>query len=404
MSIKDQVFEKYSTYLLGNYAKAPLVLVRGEGCRVWDSEGADYLDFTSGIGVTALGHNHPHWVSRVAHQLSVVSHVSNLFAHPWQAELAERLVARCGKGKVFFCNSGTEANEGLLKLARLYGLSKTGEEGKKCGVVTARNGFHGRTFGGMSATPQEKIQKGFRPLLMDFAHADLNDIASFDKVINERTAAVLLETIQGEGGVFPADPGFLRELRALCDEREVMLMLDEVQCGIGRTGDFFAFEESGILPDAIGMAKGLGGAFPIGGIWIGQAWAGLFQPGSHGTTFGGSPLACAASLAVLDCFDKDGLLEKVQRQSQGLWPKLQALVNEFPNLLAEVRGRGFMVGLIFKQDPAPVQTALREAGLLVPAAGSQALRLLPPLVVTDAELEEALQILQRVLTQLHTKT
>lgn len=404
MSTKDQVFEQYSTYLLSNYAKAPLVLVRGEGSRVWDSEGASYLDFTSGIGVTALGHNHPHWVSRVAHQLSVVSHVSNLFAHPWQGELAERLVARCGQGKVLFCNSGAEANEGLLKLARLHGVSVTGEEGKKCGVVTARNGFHGRTFGGMSATPQEKIQKGFRPLLADYSYAELNDIASFDKAVSDTTAAVLLETIQGEGGVFPCDSGFLKELRALCDERKVLLMLDEVQCGIGRTGHFFAFEESGVQPDAIGMAKGLGGAFPIGAIWVSEPYSGLFQPGSHGTTFGGNPLACAAALAVLDCFDRDQLLEKVQRQSQTLWPRLEALVQEFPDLLSEVRGRGFMVGLVFKQDPAPLQAALRDAGLLVVAAGNQALRLLPPLVVTDAELDEALQILQRVLAQLHTKT
>ncbi len=396
MNTQSQTLERYSSYLIRNYAMPSLVLVRGEGSRVWDAEGKSYLDFTSGIGVTALGHSHPHWVSRVTHQLSTISHVSNLFANPWQAELAERLTGYCGEGKVLFCNSGAEANESLLKLARLYGVSLTGEEGKRCGVITALNGFHGRTFGGMSATPQEKIQKGFRPLLPDFAYATLNDIASFDRLITEQTAGVLLETIQGEGGVFPCDPGFLRELRALCNERQVLLMLDEVQCGLGRTGSFFAFEEAGIVPDAIGMAKGLGGAFPIGAIWVRTPYAGLFQPGSHGTTFGGNPLACSAALAVLDCFEQDNLLSKVKQQSQQWLSDLDTLAKKNPTVIKEIRGRGFMVGLGLHSDPVPVVTKLRESGLLTVMAGNQTIRLLPPLTVTDDELQSSVEILRQV--------
>jgi acetylornithine/N-succinyldiaminopimelate aminotransferase len=404
MDTQTQTLERYNSYLIRNYAMPSLVLVRGEGTRVWDATGKSYLDFTSGIGVTALGHSHPHWVSRVAHQLSTVAHVSNLFANPWQAELAERLVGYCGAGKVLFCNSGAEANEALLKLARLHGTSLCGEEGRRCGVITALNGFHGRTFGGMSATPQEKIQKGFRPLLPDFAYATLNDIASFDKLITEQTAGVLLETIQGEGGVFPCDPVFLRELRALCDERQVLLMLDEVQCGLGRTGNFFAFEEAGVVPDAIGMAKGLGGAFPIGAIWVREPYAGLFQPGSHGTTFGGNPLACAAALAVLDCFEQDQLLLKVKQQSQPWRADLEALAQEHATLIKEVRGSGFMVGLGLHGDPAPIITKLREAGLLTVMAGNQTIRLLPPLTVTDEDLRASLEILRQVFASIRSNS
>lgn len=390
--------ELYDAYVLKNYGRPALTLVRGEGSRVWDDVGRGFLDFTSGIAVSALGHCHPHWVAAVRRQAGELIHVSNLFRNPNQAELARRLVGRAGPGRVFFCNSGAEANEGLLKLARLHGMKRAGgEEGKIFKVVCAKNAFHGRTFGGMSATPQEKIQKGFRPLVPGFAFGEINNLASFEALVDDQTAAIFIETIQGESGVTPATTEFLLGLRELCNRCNLLLMLDEVQCGVGRTGDFFAFQQSGVRPDAIGMAKGLGGGFPIGAIWIGETSADLFQPGMHGTTFGGTPLACAASLAVLDVIEKENLLEKVTQQSAPWIDALSKVAAEFPAQLSGVRGRGYMVGLQFAVDSAPYVGALREAGLLAAPAGGNVIRLLPPLTATPEELAESVAIVRSVL-------
>lgn len=391
--------ELYDQYVLGNYNRPPLTLVRGEGCQVWDDTGRRYLDFTSGIAVGSLGHCHPHWVAAIRRQAGELIHVSNLFRNPNQGELAFRLVRHAGPGRVFFCNSGTEANEALIKLSRLFGKAVTGEEGRKYKVVCAKNAFHGRTFGGMSATPQEKIRKGFAPLLPGFAWGDLNDLSSFEKLIDSETAAVFLETIQGEGGVFPIEAEFLIGLRKLCDERKVLLMLDEVQCGIGRTGMMFAYQNHSVQPDAVGLAKGLGGGFPIGAVWVRDKWAGLFTPGSHGTTFGGNPLACAAALAVLDIIEREDLLSAVRRHSIPWHRDLQALVRDFPSVVTEVRGSGFMVGLQMRGDALPWIPKLREAGLLVPAAGNNTLRILPPLVATAEDLRQSIDVLRGVFAQ-----
>lgn len=389
----------YDTYVMKNYGRPALTLVRGSGSYVWDDQGGQFLDFTSGIAVCALGHCHPHWVAAVQRQAGELIHTSNLFRNPNQGELARRLVGYAGPGRVFFCNSGAEANEGLLKLARLHGATKSGgEEGKCYKVICAKSAFHGRTFGGMSATPQEKIQKGFRPLVPGFAFGELNDLASFEALIDDTTAAIFVETIQGEGGVNPATTEFLLGLRLLCDRHNLLLILDEVQCGIGRTGKFFAFEHADVRPDAIGMAKGLGGGFPIGAIWVGAKAAELFQPGMHGTTFGGTPLACAAGLAVLDVIERDGLLAHVTQASEGWLVALTALINEFPAQVLAVRGRGFMVGIQLASDPLPYVAALREAGLLVPPAGGNVIRLLPPLTATADELMRAVEIIRSVLT------
>ena len=386
----------YDTYVLRNYGRPAITLARGEGCRVWDDAGKGYLDFASGIAVNAVGHCHPRWVKAVSAQAATLVHVSNLYRNPLQGELAKRLVAYAGPGRVFFCNSGAEANEGLLKLARLHGIRKSGEEGKCFKVICAKSAFHGRTFGGMSATPQEKIQKGFRPLLSGFAFGELNNLASFEALIDEQTAAIFVESIQGEGGVNPATPEFLLGLRLLCNRHNLLLMLDEVQCGIGRTGKFFAFDHAGVRPDAIGMAKGLGGGFPIGAIWIGEGAADLFQPGMHGTTFGGTPLACAAALATLDIIADEGLCEHVLRVSGPWHAALAALAAEFPSQCTGIRGLGFMVGLQLTSDPAPYIASLREAGLLCPLAGGNVIRLLPPLVASEAQLAEAVAILRQV--------
>jgi acetylornithine aminotransferase/acetylornithine/N-succinyldiaminopimelate aminotransferase len=387
----------YDSYLLGNFAKPALTLVRGQGLRVWDSNGREYLDFAAGIAVTGLGHCHPTWVKRVQEQAATLTQCSNYFRNEPQLKLAKALADRIGPGCMYFCNSGTEANETLLKLARLHGMAREGGvDGKRYKVICAKNAFHGRTFGSMAATPQEKIQGGFRPMLEGFAFGELNNLASFETLIDEQTAAIFVETIQGEAGVHATTPEFLRGLRKLCDQHQLLLMIDEVQCGIGRTGKFLAYEHAGIKADAVGLAKGVGGGVPLAAVWVGAKYAPLFKPGSHGTTFGGNPLVCAAGLAVLEVMEQERLMENVNALAAGFHQKLRALAAEVPQLLTEVRAYGFMIGLQLTTDPAPLVAALREAGLLVPSAGGNSIRLLPALTATSADLDAALAILRRV--------
>jgi acetylornithine aminotransferase/acetylornithine/N-succinyldiaminopimelate aminotransferase len=286
----------------------------------------------------------------------------------------------------------------LIKVARLHGVKKAGgEEGRCFKIICAKQAFHGRTFGGMSATPQEKIQKGFRPLVPGFAFGELNDLGSFADLIDDQTCAIFVETIQGESGIRPCTDEFLIGLRHLCDRHNLLLLIDEVQCGFGRTGRFFAFEQAGIMPDAIGMAKALGGGIPMGAVWIRENAAEYFQPGSHGTTFGGTPLACAAALAVLHVIEKEKLLENVTASSGPWLQELEKLVAEFPQQLLGVRGRGYMIGLQFAGETAPYHAALREGGLLAVTAGGNVIRLLPPLIAGPAELNRSVEILRGVL-------
>ncbi len=396
--VRTSTAELYDAHVLKNYARPALTLVRGRGAQVWDDAGKAYLDFTSGIAVSALGHCHPHWVAAVQRQAAELIHVSNLFRNPQQGELARRIVQHAGPGRVFFCNSGAEANEALIKLARLHGMQKAGgEEGRCFKIICAQNAFHGRTFGGMSATPQEKIQKGFRPMVAGFAFAEINHLQSFADLIDADTAAIFIETIQGESGINPCTTEFMVGLRRLCDQHNLLLMLDEVQCGVGRTGRFYAFEHNGITPDAIGMAKGLGGGFPIGAMWVRERHAELFHPGNHGTTFGGTPLACAAALAVLDVIERDTLLEKVRMQSGSWHEALRKLATDFPKHISGVRGIGYLVGVQMTGDPSPYIAALRDRGLLAPSAGGNVVRLLPPLNATVEELAKSVQIFRAML-------
>lgn len=383
----------YKDNVLGNYGLPPVTFVRGRGLRLWDDSGKEYLDFCSGIAVTSLGHCHPNLVAAIQKQASELLCVSNLYRNENQAKLAAKLDEKAGGGgKVFFCNSGAEANETLIKLSRLYGQKQSGTDGKRYKVVCAENAFHGRTFGGMSATPKAKIQGGFAPLVDGFVFAELNNLESFEAAIDEDTAAVFIETIQGEGGIHPASIEFLQGLRKLCDEKGILLMIDEVQCGAGRTGSFFAFEKAGIRPDAIGMAKGLGGGVPIGAVWIDDQYADLFVPGSHGTTFGGTPLVCAAALAVLDTIDSDGLLKQVQEIGPYVVDQLLKLQAELPGYILEVRGSGYMIGIQVAEAPFELVTLLRERGLIVPPAGTDVIRFLPALTATKQDFDEALAL------------
>jgi acetylornithine/N-succinyldiaminopimelate aminotransferase len=395
--VRTSAAEMYDAHVLKNYARQPVTLVRGSGSTVWDDQGRAYLDFSSGIAVSALGHCHPHWVAAVRRQAGELIHTSNLFRNPNQGELARRLVGYAGPGRVFFCNSGAEADEAMIKLSRLHGVRKAGAEGKCFKVVCAKQAFHGRMFGGMSATPRERVQKGFRPLVPGFVFGELNDLDGFARLVDEDTSAILVETIQGDGGVNPCTAEFLVGLRRLCDERNLLLMLDEVQCGAGRTGRFFAFEHAGVRPDAIAMAKGLGGGFPIGALWVGERSADLFEPGSHGSTFGGTPLACAAALAVLDVIEREGLLAHVARESAPWIQELSGMAREHPGHVLGVRGRGFLVGVQMASDSAPYAAALLERGLLTAVAGLNVIRLLPPLNASAGELSRSVAIFRDML-------
>ncbi len=390
----------YDKYILGNYPAAPFTLVKGQGTKVWDDTGKEYLDFGTGIAVNGLGHCHPYWVKRIQEQATELIHCTNLYRFPQPAKLAEKLAKYTGPGKFFFCNSGAEANEALIKLARLYGTDKAGEEGKSYKIIGAENAFHGRTFGGMSATPLEKIQKGFRPLLDGFSFGQINNLESFSSKIDEHTVAIYLEPTQGESGVLPCDAEFLQGIRKLCDEHNLLLMLDEVQTGVGRTGRFFGYEHAGIVPDAIAMAKGLGGGFPVGAIWISDKYAGLFTPGTHGSTYGGNPLACTAALSVLEVMEKENLLDRVAESGTKLKASLCKLADKYPQHIAEVRGQGYLLGIGMKEDPTDFINSLFEKGLITVPAGANTVRIYPPFNVSDDEIKSALDILEQTLEDL----
>lgn len=391
----------HKKYLLGNYASPVLEIVRGEGTKLWDSKGREYLDFTSGIAVANLGHSHPYWTEQLNQQAKKIVHCSNLFSIPEQVRLAKRLTSAIGPGKMLFCNSGAEANEGLIKFARL--ASATPEFQGKHKILVAENAFHGRTMGALSATASPKYRKGFEPLLDGFEFAPLNDLDAFKRKFDGQTVAVLIESIQGEGGIHEAQDDFLQGLETLCRESKALLMIDEVQSGIGRTGDFLGYQQSGISPDAVALAKGLGGGYPIGAFWISEQWSETFKPGSHGTTFGGSPLACVAAHAVLDVIEKDNLIKAAKEKGLILHDGLTHFAECFPSVIEEVRGRGLMLALVMKKDPAELIGTLRENGLLVVGAGGNSIRFLPPLNVKDEEIKQALKITEEALDALQPK-
>ncbi|MDF7806690.1 aspartate aminotransferase family protein [Pontiellaceae bacterium B12219] len=384
-------------YLMPTYAPG-IALVEGTGSFVWDAEGNEYLDFVSGIAVTNIGHCHPKMVRAVQDQVETLVHVSNLFYNEKQPVLAKALVERSGLpgAKCFFCNSGAEANEGLIKLARLWGSAHGKYE-----VVTMRQSFHGRTLATLTATGQDKVQIGFGPLPEGFKYANFNDIESVKEAITPQTAAVLVEALQGEGGVIPADPQFLSDLRKLCDEQDVLLLCDEVQAGVGRTGKWFGFQNYEVQPDAFSLAKGLGNGIPIGAIVAGAKLADVFQPGHHATTFGGTPLACSAAKAVIEVIEEEDLLSNTMMMGAYFVEGLCEIAQKHKKWISGVRGLGLLLGLVLDVPAAPLQKKLMEKGMLALATAGNVLRLLPPLNVSQAEIDQALKLIAESCVELH---
>ncbi len=372
-----------TTHLMNTYARQPVAFVRGEGAYLWDESGKRYLDAVAGVAVNGLGHAHPKLVKAISEQAATLIHTSNLYRIPKQEELADRLCALSGMDKAFFCNSGCEANEAAIKLARLYGHGKGVEVPT---IIVMEKSFHGRTMATLTASGNRKIQAGFEPLLSGFARVPFNDIEAIRQVAehNKSVVAVLLEVVQGEGGINMLAPEFLAELRQICDTHGWLLMLDEVQTGIARTGTWFGFQHSGVMPDVIALAKGLGSGMPIGACLARGAAADAFQPGNHGSTFGGNPLACAVALATLATIEEDNLLENVRVRGEAIRNGLQQALASLPGVV-EIRGEGMMIGIELDRPCAELVAVARDAGVLINVTADKVIRLVPPLIYGDAE-------------------
>ena len=390
-----RMFELSDKHLMTFAKRYPVALVRGEGTRVWDSDGKEYLDFTGGIAVTALGHCHPKVVGTLREQAATLVHVSNLFHIPQQAQLAALLCEHSFADRVFFSNSGAEANETAIKLARKW--AKEHGSSDRGDIISMRGGFHGRTLATVTATAQEKYHHGFEPLPGGFKYVAFNDLKALERAIDSRTAAVLVEPIQGEGGINVPDDGYLPGMRKLCDEAGVLLVFDEIQTGMGRTGRLWAYEHSGITPDIMTVAKALANGVPIGATLATDDVARVFTPGTHGSTFGGNPLATAVGLTVFGTLIEDRLAERAGRMGKVLVQGLEAIRAKHPKAVKEIRGRGLLTGLDLVPPVADAVAACRERGLLVLTAGDNTLRLAPPLIVTDNEVAQACGIIDAAL-------
>lgn len=393
--------------VMKTYGRFPIALERGQGCRVWDTEEREYLDFVAGIATCTLGHGHPVMVDAVIQQIQKLHHVSNLYYIPEQGELAQWLTQRSCADKAFFCNSGAEANEGAIKLARKYARIKRNIENPV--IVTANASFHGRTLATVTATGQPKYQKNFNPLVPGFHYVPYNEGDALKDAIAQldadgpQVAAILLEPLQGEGGVNPGNRDYFQQVRQLCDEKGILLILDEVQVGVGRTGKLWGYENLGIEPDIFTLAKGLGGGVPIGAMLC-KAHCDVFEPGDHASTFGGNPFVCGVAIAVCHTLMKEHLLENVQARGEELRAGLAGIVDQFPSVFSGTRGWGLINGLVLAAE-APIKSieivkAAMDEGLLVVPAGPGVVRLVPPLVVTDDEVQEALSRLKAAIATL----
>jgi acetylornithine aminotransferase/acetylornithine/N-succinyldiaminopimelate aminotransferase len=389
------MFEMSDKHLMTFTKRYPVALVRGEGSRVWDSNGKEYLDFTGGIAVTALGHSHPKVVGTLREQAATLVHVSNYFHIPQQAQLAQLLCEHSFADRVFFSNSGAEANETAIKLARKW--AKEHGSSDRGDIISMRGGFHGRTLATVTATAQEKYHHGFEPLPGGFKYVAFNDLKALERAIDSRTAGVLVEPIQGEGGVIVPDEGYLPGLRKLCDEAGIALILDEIQTGMGRTGKLWAYEHSGVAPDIMTVAKALANGVPIGATLATEDVARVFTAGTHGSTFGGNPLATAVGVTVFSTLIEDKLAERAGRVGKLLLQGLEAVRAKHPKAVKEVRGRGLLAGVDLVPPVADAVAACRERGLLVLTAGDNTLRLAPALIVTEKEVAEACAIIDTAL-------
>jgi acetylornithine/N-succinyldiaminopimelate aminotransferase len=389
MARVSPIIEATDRYTIGNYTRYPVAFVRGEGRRLWDDAGKSYLDLFSGLGVSCLGHGHRGVAAAIADQAATLIHTSNLYYHEPGASLARALVERTFADRVFFCNSGTEANEAAIKMARRR--DPTRHE-----IVAAFKSFHGRTLGALAATGQPDLQEGFGPLPGGFIHVSYDDADALAEMVGEHTAAVMLEPIIGEGGVIVPDDGYLKAVRRACDDAGALLILDEVQTGVGRTGTFYAYESFGVVPDILTTAKGLAAGIPIGAVLATDAAAAAFVPGTHGSTFGANPVACRAASAVLDAFDLEGVLENCRRAGAHLAARLEAIATRRDDVV-EARGRGLMCALELGKPARPVVEAALDRGVILNATAGNVIRFLPPLTITVAEIDEGIDVLEKVL-------
>lgn len=378
-----------ANHVMNTYSRYDLIFEEGRGPWLTDISGERYLDFVSGIAVNCLGHSAPQIAETVARQSEKLMHISNLYWSPQQIELADRLCQASGFDKVFFCNSGTESNETALKIARKYGRAKGGEEKTK--IICMHDSFHGRSLGALSVTGQEKYRQAFRPLIGDVYDAVFNDVSSVEALMDDRVCAVILEPVQGESGIIPADPEFLRALRALCEKYDALLIFDEVQCGMGRSGKLFAHQKYGVMPDICTTAKALGAGFPIGAVLASDKAAEFFVPGDHGCTFGGNPLACACGITVMRELTENGILENAEQMGDYLQKRLQQLADKY-DAIEEVRGMGLLIGVQMKEGKksAAIDGALKQK-LMLAGAGNETVRFLPPLNISREELDEGLK-------------
>jgi acetylornithine aminotransferase len=392
----EELKDAAAKYLMQTYARQPVSIVRGRGAKVWDLEGREYLDFVGGIAVNVLGHGHPDLVHAIQRQAAQLIHTSNLYYTEPQVKLAQVLVDHSFADRVFFCNSGAEANEAAIKLARRYGHEKYGAE--RFEIITMKNSFHGRTLATITATGQEKVQKGFEPLVPGFAHAPFNDFGAIAGMVSRKTAAIMLEPVQGEGGVYVADREYLKHLRELCTQQDILLIFDEVQTGMGRTGTLFAYEQLGIEPDIMTLAKGLGGGVPVGACLAKESVAAVFTPGTHASTFGGNPLACAAALTVCRALLEGRVLEQARRMGEYLAKGL-ADCKDRHRVVRDVRGLGLLQGMEVDIDAKAVVGDCLARGVLVNATSDRVLRFVPPLVITQREIDKLTETLTAIFNR-----
>ncbi|MFN3396013.1 MAG: acetylornithine transaminase [Thermodesulfovibrionales bacterium] len=389
-------FEESSHYVMNTYNRMPVVLRKGRGIKVWGVNGKEYLDFVAGIAVNVLGHCHPKVVVAIQKQAQRLIHVSNLYYNEPQIKLAKLLVANSFADKVFFCNSGAEANEGAIKLARKY--AKENMKANRYEIITALNSFHGRTLATLTATGQEKFQKGFEPLMPGFRYVEFNNLKALESAVNEKTCAIMLEPIQGEGGVRIPSSDYLTGVREICDSHGILLILDEVQTGMGRTGKLFAYEHFGIKPDIMTLAKGLGSGVPIGAVLATDKVASSFQPGSHASTFGGNPLCCAAAIATIETILEDGfILDQCRRMGDYLMQGLMELKEEYSSVIIDVRGMGLMIGMEMSLDCSEIVKDCLERGLIINCTAGNVIRFTPPLIVQKKDIDHMIDILDDVL-------